>query len=381
MEELDALRTQIDDIDARIFELFSLRADISDRIGEVKRADGRRILDPIRERAKILEAQARVPDDLKTQGQILMELLMESSKKRQAARETVLPKMYADIKAARDDAPAYFPDDAFVACQGIEGANSQAAAERFFRRPQISFMSTFEAVFRAVEQGFCNVGVLPIENSAAGSVNKVFDLMMEHDFHIIRTTRIKIDHNLMALPGSTLDGITDVYSHEQAISQCSAFFEEHPGINAHICENTAAAARIVAESGRDDLAALASRPCAELYGLDIILPSVQDRDDNYTRFACIAKDLAIYPGADRTSLMLVLAHEPGSLYKVLAKFYALDINILKLESRPIPGRDFEFMFYFDLECPVHAPAFDTLMQTIGSVVQEIRYLGSYSEIV
>ncbi len=381
MADLDSLRTQIDDIDAQIFELFSERARVSDRIAEVKRAEGLRIYDPVRERAKILDAQARVPEDLATQGQILMELLMESSRKRQGAGERGATKLYEQMCAARAAAPELFPADAFVACQGMEGAYSQAAAERFFRRPQISFMKTFEGVFKAVEQGFCDVGVLPLENSAAGSVNKVFDLMMEHDFHIVRTTRIKVDHSLMALPGAALDGITDIYSHEQAISQCSAFFEAHPSITAHVCENTALAASIVASSGRTDCAALAAESCAELYGLSIIEPSVQNRDNNYTRFACIAKDLAIYPGADRTSLMIVLPHEPGSLYKVLAKFYALDINILKLESRPIPERDFEFMFYFDIECPVHAPAFDALMQTIGSVVQEVRYLGSYSEVV
>jgi chorismate mutase/prephenate dehydratase len=204
--------------------------------------------------------------------------------------------------------------------------------------------------------------------------------MMQHDFHIVRTTRVKIDHNLLAKPGTRLEDIHEVYSHEQAITQCANFLEAH-GITAHVCENTAMAAQLVAQSDRTDVGALSSRTCAALYGLDVLQRDVQDRDDNFTRFACISKDLEIYPGANRTSLMIIVNHEPGALYQVLAKFYALDINIIKLESRPIPGRDFEFMFYFDIDCPVAAPEFRTLISSIGDSCEEYRYLGSYTEVV
>ena len=138
---------------------------------------------------------------------------------------------------------------------------------------------------------------------------------------------------------------------------------------------------MVAESDGADVAAIASRSSAEIYGLDALAKNVQDQGNNYTRFAVIAKDLVIYPGADRSSLMIVVNHEPGALYKVLAKFYDLDINIIKLESRPIPDRDFEFMFYFDVQCPAAAPEFLTLMRSLEDACEEYRYLGSYSEIV
>ena len=141
------------------------------------------------------------------------------------------------------------------------------------------------------------------------------------------------------------------------------------------------AAKMVAESGRSDVAALSSRSCAELYGLKLLDRDVQDSANNYTRFACISKKLEVYPGADRTSLMMIVNHEPGALYKVLARFYALDINLVKLESRPIPGRDFEFMFYFDLECPAAAPELKALLDSLADVCEEYRYLGTYSEIV
>lgn len=383
MAELSELRQEIDRIDAEIFRLFSERAEVSGDVAAYKREHGMRVFDPTRERAKVADAASRAPEDLATYAQVLMELLMEASRSRQHAllADSADDPTLARIQQARAATPELFPPSARVSCQGVEGAYSQIAAERIFRHPQISYAPTFDAVFRTVEQGLARYGVLPLENSTAGSVNQMYDLMMEHSFHIVRTTRVKIDHNLLALPGAELSSIRDIYSHEQAIGQCAEFLSGLPDVRVHVCENTAVAARRVAESGRTDAAALSSRPCADLYGLEVLASAVQDRDNNYTRFACISKDLEVYPGADRASLMIVLPHAPGALYKLLAKFYALDINILKLESRPIPERDFEFMFYFDIACPVAAPEFSSLMATIGSLCQECRFLGSYTEVI
>lgn len=383
MAELSELRQEIDRIDAEIFRLFSERAEVSGDVAAYKREHGMRVFDPARERAKVADAASRAPEDLATYAQVLMELLMEASRSRQHAllADSADDPTLARIQQARAATPELFPPSARVSCQGVEGAYSQIAAERIFRHPQISYAPTFDAVFRTVEQGLSRYGVLPLENSTAGSVNQMYDLMMEHSFHIVRTTRVKIDHNLLALPGAEFSSIRDIYSHEQAIGQCAEFLSGLPDVRVHVCENTAVAARRVAESGRTDAAALSSRPCADLYGLEVLASAVQDRDNNYTRFACISKDLEVYPGADRASLMIVLPHAPGALYKLLAKFYALDINILKLESRPIPERDFEFMFYFDIACPVAAPEFSSLMATIGSLCQECRFLGSYTEVI
>ena len=383
MAELSELRRRIDDIDARIFDLFAQRAEVAEGVAAYKHESGMRVFDPARERAKVADAAARVPEDLATYAQVMMEVLMEASRARQheLLGDVAEDDTLARINAARAATPELFPPSARVACQGVEGAYSQIAAEKIFRRPQIAYSPTFDGVFSAVEQGLARYGVLPLENSTAGSVNQLYDLMMEHSFHIVRTTRVKVDHNLLANAGATFSGLRDIYSHEQAISQCAEFLSGLPDVRVHVCENTAVAAQRVAESGRTDAAALSSLPCADLYGLQVLSASVQDRDNNYTRFACISKELEVYPGADRTSLMIVLPHEPGSLYKLLAKFYALDINLLKLESRPIPERDFEFMFYFDLECPVAAPEFSSLMATIGGLCQECRYLGSYAEVL
>ena len=383
MPELGELRQQIDQIDSQIFSLFAERARVSEGVAAYKREHGLRVFDPARERQKVASAAAAAPEDLATYAQVLMELLMEASRSRQHALLGDVEKdpVLARIDAARASTPELFPRSACVCCQGVEGAYSQMAAEKFFRRPQIAYAPSFDAVFRTVEQGLAEFGVLPLENSTAGSVNQMFDLMVEHSFYVVRTTRVKVEHNLLARRGATIEGIRDIYSHEQAIGQCAEYLSGLPDVRVHVCENTAVAAKRVAESGRTDVAALSSRSCADLYDLDVLVADAQDHDNNYTRFACISRDLRIYPGADRTSLMIVLPHEPGALYKLLAKFYALDINLLKLESRPIPERDFEFRFYFDIECPVAAPEFSALMSSIGSLCQECRYLGSYAEVI
>ena len=232
-----------------------------------------------------------------------------------------------------------------------------------------------------MESGICRFGVLPIENSTAGSVYKIYDLMMAHNFSIVRSVRLKIAHSLLAPDGVKTADIREIYSHEQAINQCAAFLKSMEHVKIHICENTAVAAKTVAESGRKDVAALSSHACAALYGLQELASSVHDNGNNYTRFICISKNLEIYPGADKTSIMMVTSNKPGSLYKVLSRFYALGINLIKLESRPIPERDFEWMFYFDLDSQVYSDQFVRLLCELEGLCEKFKYLGSYSEIV
>lgn len=383
MRDLSELRADIDRIDTEIFRLFGERAEVAAGVAEYKRANDMPVFDPVRERQKVADAAGRVPADLSTYGQVLMELLMEASRSRQheLLGDAADSELMRHIEAARKETPEVFPRAGRVACQGVEGAYSQLAAEKFFRHPDIRYTRSFEDVFEAVEAGEVDYGVLPIENSTAGSVNKVFDLMGAHEFYIVRSTRVKVDHCLLAKKGTSIADVHDIYSHEQAIRQCASFLETLPDVHVHVCENTAVAAQMVADSNRADVAALSSRNCAELYDLSVLGSAVQDRDNNYTRFACISKKLEIYPGAERSSMTLVTPHQPGSLYKLLAKFYALDINVTKLESRPIPERDFEFGFYFDIDCPVASEEFRALMSTIEGLCQDYRYLGSYSEVI
>lgn len=381
MTDLTQIRARIDAIDDQIVDLFCQRMAATDEIGAYKSAHNLPILDRTRERKKLAQVASQVPDELRDYAVVLFNLLMEVSSANQAALSPTENDLVRHIKNAIVTTADLFPQDAFVACQGVEGAYSQVAADRIFKRPTISYFSTFEGVFKAVEQGFCSYGVLPLENSTAGTVNQVYDLMGAYDFHICRSVRLKVDHNLLALPGATQEGIRDIYSHQQAIEQCASFLASLPNVTVHLVENTAIAAKMVAEGDSLSAAALGSRSCAHLYNLQILKRGVQDMGNNYTRFACISKDLEIYPGADRTSLWVVTANDPGSLYKVLARFYSFDINLSKLESRPLPDRDFDYSFYFDMDCPVSAPEFSRLLGSLDDVCEEFRYLGSYSEVI
>ncbi|MDI9591331.1 MAG: prephenate dehydratase domain-containing protein [Acidobacteriota bacterium] len=379
MTDLTELRERINRIDSQILDLFQQRMAVAADIAECKAAAGRPVYDRRRERENIQRAADAVPPELSGYAAVLESVLMEAARASEYRRIGRRDEMAGRIAAALASQPTVFPQQAFVACQGVEGAYQQIAVDKLFRHAQISFFDTFEGVFRAIEEGLCKFGVIPVENSTAGSVTHVYDLMMRHDFHIVRSCRLRIDHNLLVNPGTRREDVRIVYSHEQAIAQCAGYIAQIPDCRVHVCENTATAAEQVARSGRTDVAALASRDCASLYGLEIADRSVQDQSNNYTRFACIQRGLSIYPGADRSSLMVVTSHEPGALFKVLARFYALDINLLKLESRPIPDRDFEFMFYFDIECPAAAPQFLTLVGSLSDVCEEWRYLGSYAE--
>lgn len=379
--DLKELRGRIDRIDDELVRLFAERMEVAAEVAAYKKEKGLPVLDVSREKAKLQDVMGKAPEELQEQTGLLYSLLFELSRARQNRLLGNGSALVEEITEAIASTTPLFPEKATVACQGVEGAYSQLACERLFRAPNEFYFSSFEAVFSAIEKGLCDYGVIPLENSTAGSVNKVYDLMMRHDFRIVRSVRLKVDHNLLAKPGVKLEDIREIYSHEQAINQCAGFLQQLKGVRVIPCENTAQAAKMVAESERSDVAALSSRACMGLYGLQCLAADVQDMGNNFTRFICISRKLEIYPGADRTSLMMVLPHEPGSLYKVLSRFYALGINLNKLESRPIPERNFEFMFYFDLETSVYSPRFTQLMGELQSISEQFSYLGSYSEVV
>ncbi len=379
--EIKDLRQQIDEADERLVEAFVKRMEVSGRIALYKKENGLTVYDPERERRKLGDVTAKAPAELRTYASALYSLLFDLSRTYQEKTLYPVSPVVEKITNAVENTEKLFPQNPVVACQGVEGAYSQLACEKLFTVPNIMYCTSFESVFNAIDSGLCRYGVLPLENSTAGSINKIYDLMMRYHFYIVRSTRLKIDHNLLAKPGVGLRGIREIFSHEQAIIQCAGFLKTLGDVKVTPCENTAAAAQMVSQSDRSDIAALSSRYCAELYGLECLAESVQDKGNNYTRFITISKDLEIYPGADKTSIMLVVPHKPGSLYRILSRFYALGINLIKLESRPLPDRDFEFMFYFDLDAPVYAPQFAELMSELDSVCEEFKYLGSYSEIV
>lgn len=379
--DLTKLREEINYTDEQIVELFKKRMNIAAGVAEYKKEHELPVLDAARERALLERISEMAGDEFSGYARTLYHTMMDVSKAYQQTKLNPESSIYNEILDALETTPKLFPDRARVACQGVEGAYSQIATEKLFELPSIRYYPTFDSVFTAIEQGECRYGVLPIENSTAGSVKKVYELMLHHRFYIVKSVRLKIDHNLLAKRGTKLQDIKEIISHEQAISQSAAFLRTLPGVKVTVVANTAIAAKTVAESDRNDLAALSSRFCAELYGLDTLESAVQDMGNNYTRFICISKAPEVYPGADKISLMLVTPNKPGALYHVLSCFNALGINMTKLESCPIPDRDFESMFYFDFTVSVYSDTLKRLLCELEARSEKFRLLGAYSEII
>lgn len=375
------LRNDIDKIDKELVALIGKRMETAAKIGQYKRENNIPVYDPARERELFSKVGEMAGEEFASYTRVLYSTMTDISRSYQRKLMGRKSGLAERMQAAIDGTDKLFPQGGVVACQGVEGAYSQLACEKLFKNPSIMYFGSFEDVFRAVDKKLCRYGVLPIENSTAGSVNKIYDLMAKFKFHIVRSARIQVGHALLARRGAEIDSIKEIFSHEQAISQCSEFLSAHKDIKVTVCENTAVAARMVAESGRDDIAALSSPGCAELYDLATLYDNVCDHIGNYTRFICISKNMEIYPGADKTSIMMKIPHKPGSLYRVMARFNALGINLEKLESRPKPGSDFEFMFYFDIGASIYSPELFELICELEDDLDGFKYFGSYTEIM
>ena len=379
---LEECRKEIDSIDKELVALFVKRMNVAKEVAEYKKETGKAIYDAERERQLLEKVEDAAGEEFGDYTRRLYSSILELSRNYQSKSLAISSGLSENIIKATKETPQLFPEKAVVACQGVEGAHSSAACQKIFEKPSIMYCQSFESVFQAVESGLCSYGVVPLENSSAGSVTEIYNLMSSHKFSIVRSTKMQIQHNLLAKKGTKIENIREVYSHPQAISQSEEFISSlGKGVKVTECANTALAAKMVAESDRTDIAAISSELCASQYSLEIIKPRIQNTNNNYTRFICFSKKLEIYPGADRTSLLIKTPHRAGALYSVIANFYSLGINIIKLESRPIPESDFEFMFYFDIDVSVYSeklPAIiDLLEYSLGT--ENIKYLGSYRE--
>lgn len=380
MKELGDIRKEINGIDDELARLFKRRMEIAGEVAASKRAQGVPVNDPAREREILSRVTEEVGADYESGVRLLFTTLFGISKARQRALLNGEAPLVKSIRAAAAASGA-FPTRAVVACPGTEGSYAQQAISQIFPLPTILYFNGFEKVFEAVEKGLCPYGILPIENSAAGSVAAVYDLMVSHRFHIVRSLRLKVDHVLLAPHGVKLADVREVSSHPHALAQCSGFLKTHPTIHAIPASNTAAAAKALASSGRTDAAVVASRACAELYGLDVIAEGVADAAYNYTRFICISKNIEVYPDANKFSIMLSLPHRPGALNGIISKFAAIDVNLTKLESRPVPGMDFEFRFTFEFEAAPMDPSVLGLLAELSSDpgIEHFTFLGAYAE--
>lgn len=272
------------------------------------------------------------------------------------------------------------PGQGMIACQGIPGAYSQITAKELFPEGTFLYFKNFRAVARAVCEEMCDYGVLPIENNTYGSVREVYKVIGEENISIVRGYTLRINHMLLAKPGTKLSDVKKILSHEQALGQCSEFLHSL-GDKVQIIPalNTAVAARTVADSEDPSLAAISSPVCSEIYGLDIIKRKIADTADNYTRFICVAKEPVLFPGAGRISMVFSLLHRPGSLATVLDVFSNAGIDLLKIESVPIPGRNFEFRFYIDIAASLADEKTIQVLKEMEELSQDLRILGCYTE--
>ncbi len=375
---LEELRKEIDLIDDEILKLFLKRMETASKVADYKKENNISTLQKGREREILKKVSEKSGAEMENYSRILFTTLMDLSKSYQNQKKVQSKgELALKIEKALSITPKIFPRSGTVACQGIEGAYSQIVCDKLFKNPDIKYVKTFEDVFKAVENGTCTYGILPIENSIHGTVVAVYDLMKNYNFHIIKSAKLKINHALMAKSGAQLSDIKEVISHEQALGQCSEFLMGYPNIKVTVCENTAVAAKMVSESDRNDIAAISSPDCAVNYGLTVLNDKIANSDSNFTRFICITKELLIYPGADRISIIMNLPHTPGSLNSIISKFAMAGLNLTKLESRPITGRDFEFAFYFDLEASIYAEETVRILDELASENNALIFLGSY----
>ncbi|MDR0867064.1 MAG: chorismate mutase [Planctomycetota bacterium] len=377
-ETLAALRAEINTVNQQLTDLLVRRLNLAEQVADCKQQQQLPLLDAGRERQILNEMAQRAGAECAYETKMLFSELFELSRMRQRRRLLANTPLATKIDYALAATPPEFPKMAtFIACQGVEGSYGQQACDRLFFKPNILYFNQFADVFNAVEKGMCSYGVLPIENSIAGSVTQVYDLMREHHFYIARSIKQRLDHALLARPHTTIADVREILSHEQGLRQCANFLTNFRSVKITAVENTAVAARLVAASERRDLAAISSARCAEIYGLTPLRTDLTV--NNYTRFICITRHLEIYPGANRVSLMLTLPHRAGSLNRIIARFAALGLNLLKIESRPISGKDFEFMFYFDIEASAFEAPTRMLLGDLSVELPMCEFLGNYTE--
>lgn len=375
--KLEDIRKEIDIIDDEINELFQRRMETVLSVAKYKKENQIPVLNASREREIIQRVTDRCKEETSLYTKILFSTMFEMSRSYQNKVLSGGSSLGEKIDEALQATEKTLPHKATVACQGIEGAYSQQACDKLFQIPSIMYFKSFSGVFDAVDKGLCRYGVLPVENSIHGTVGEVYDLMQRHNFYIVKSIKLKLDNVLLARKGVQLSQIKEVYSHEQALSQCEKYLKTL-GVKVTVCDNTAVAAKLVAQSQREDVAAVSSSACADIYGLSVLEEGIADSDFNYTRFILISKALEIYPGSNKISILLTAAHKPGSLYSFLSKFAAFGINLTKIESRPVAGKDFEFLFYLDMETSVYSEEFKALLSDFESS-RNIVFLGGYQE--
>lgn len=374
MRDLSEIRKDINQIDNELIELFCRRMDCAKEVGFYKKANNIPVLNQQREDEILADVQKK-GGEYGAAARLLFSNMMELSR---ALQHNIIGSGQAlrSLITSAKEMPS--PDGVTVAFQGIKGANSYEAAQTLFPSAVLNAYGTFEDVFNAVDKEEATFGILPVENSTAGSVSAVYDLILKHRFYIVGALDMRIEHCLGGLRQSAPEDIEIVWSHPQALSQCENYIAEH-----HLTPvpkaNTAVAARDAALEKRLNVAAICTPEAAKEYGLKILDTGLQDDPYNTTRFIVISKQLYIAPDANKISLCFSLPHVKGSLYNLLCRFNSLGLNLTKIESRPAKGKDFEYLFYLDFTGSVHSDNVIDLLSQLSEEMPEFSFLGNYKE--
>ena len=380
MNELETYRSQIDGIDSRLVPLFLERMAVTQKVGEYKKANGIPVLDSGRER-QVLAAKAALALDPAQKADVaaLYESIMAISRRQQrkVVREGTEDACYArwlkSYEWRRD--PVKTPRAVY---QGEPGAYSEEAAAGFFgEEVRSQGLPWFNDVFAALAEGKADYAMLPIENSSTGSIRQVYDLLAQYDFSLVGEWQVKVEHCLAVLPGVKLEDIETVYSHEQGLMQCDRFLDRHPVWKRVPTLDTAGSAKQVKETGDRTAAAICSKRAAKLYGLDILACPINHNTANFSRFLAVSPRLELREGRDKIGAVFTLPHQAGSLHEILTIFAVYGLNMVKLESRPIPDRGWEYRFFVEFTGDLTAPGMDGILHDLGQLSADFRVLGNF----
>lgn len=373
--DLGDLRTQIDAVDEQIVDLYERRMDICRQVAEVKIGTGKKVFDRDREKEKIAKVRSLAHNDFNRTGiGELFEQLMSMSRKLQYQLLTEKGSMgrlpFIGVDTLGDDRVR-------VVFQGAEGAYSQAAMHQYFGEAVNSFhVDTFRDACCAIEEGSADFAVLPIENSTAGIVNEIYDLLVEFENYIVGEQIIKIEHCLLGVPGAAIGDIRTIYSHPQSLMQSARFLSEHDWKQISL-PNNAFAARKVAEEGDPSQAAIAGEYAGRVYGLEVLKKPVNQSETNSTRFIIITNQKIFRKDAKKVSICFEIPHESGSLYHMLSHFIYNNLNLTKIESRPIEGRNWEYRFFIDFDGNLADSAVKNALRGLREEARNMKILGNY----
>lgn len=375
MKELSLIREELDQIDQKIVELYQQRMELAKDVAEYKIANCKMILDKEREQQKLNSLKKLAVNEFNEKGITeLFEQIMSASRKLQYQ---IVAQRGEKVRLPFQMVDKLWDDSTRVVFQGAKGAYSQIAMEEFFTKAVDSFsVDTFRQAMCALEEGSADYAVLPIENSTAGIVSEIYDLLVEFENYIVGEQVVKIEHCLLGLPEAEMEDIDVVYSHPQSLMQSAAFLEKQPWQQISLLNN-AFAAQKVQEDKKKNQAAIASEKAGQLYGLKVLEKGVNQAENNCTRFIVVAGRKIFRKQADKISLCFEIPHKSGSLYHILSHFIYNDLNMTKIESRPIPERSFEYRFFIDFDGNLEDSAVRNALRGLREETTNLKILGNY----